>query len=557
MLARRAHALAGVPVVFEADGRRWKLQPNRLGIQADWAAAVAAAQGLGDGSWPFRGLRRMRLRLLGHDVSPRTEVWTKVLAYRLAAIARTVDQPHRDAAVKLRGLRVLVVPGQDGVVLDRDRAEAEAVDALASLERNGAVPLPIRRDPQRVSADDLADAAADTRTAISAPVRLALGPTRWRIPRWRIAKLLLLPSDGETELRIGGTDADRFFARLSRRVNRPARDADFAISSANRVSVVPAHEGRALNRDETSKRLLAAALSPSERLAGLVVATDRPERTTEEARAMGITGLVGAYETIYGGDPNRLHNVRLVAQLIDRTLIAPGEVFSFNETTGARTPEKGFREAPVIINGELQTGIGGGVCQVSTTVFNAAYEAGLAITSRTNHALYISHYPQGRDATVNYPDTDLRFVNDTGRWLLLRTFVGSSSLTVALYGRPTGRRVETETQPLTVTGGIPVKRIADPTMYEGETVTEEYGEPSRRTSVHRLVYAPDGRLLHDDTWYSSYSAEPTVIRYGTKPRPAPEPQPQPKREKEPKPSQDETQPSSGAQADTDSATPQP
>ncbi len=78
----------------------------------------------------------------------------------------------------------------------------------------------------------------------------------------------------------------------------------------------------------------------------------------------------------------------------------------------------------MIINGELQTGLGGGVCQVSTTVFNAAYEAGLPITARTNHALYISHYPLGRDATVNYPDIDLKFVNDTGHWLLLRTFVG-------------------------------------------------------------------------------------------------------------------------------------
>ncbi len=140
---------------------------------------------------------------------------------------------------------------------------------------------------------------------------------------------------------------------------------------------------------------------------------------------MGITGLVGGYTTIYGGDANRIHNVQLVSNLIDHTLIRPGQVFSFNGTTGERNADKGFLEAPVIINGELQTGLGGGVCQVSTTVFNAAYEAGLDITERTNHALYISHYPQGRDATVNYPDLDLKFVNDTS-WLLLRTFVGSS-----------------------------------------------------------------------------------------------------------------------------------
>ena len=120
---------------------------------------------------------------------------------------------------------------------------------------------------------------------------------------------------------------------------------------------------------------------------------------------MNIHSVVSSYTTIYGGIPNRIHNVQLVAHLVDDKLIAPGTTFSFNGTTGDRNAAKGFLEAPVIVNGELTTGLGGGVCQVSTTVFNAAFEAGLKITERTNHSLYISHYPQGRDATVDYPST--------------------------------------------------------------------------------------------------------------------------------------------------------
>src|SRR3989449_8640388 len=204
---------------------------------------------------------------------------------------------------------------------------------------------------------------------------------------------------------------------------------------------------------------------------------------------MGITGIVGSYETLYGGDANRIHNVQLVAHLVDDKLIAPGATFSFNGATGERSAEKGFLEAPVIINGELKTGLGGGVCQVSTTVFNAAYEAGLPITARTNHALYISHYPQGRDATVNYPDVDLKFVNDTGRWLLLRTWVGSSSLTVALYGTPMNRRIVSDVGPLKVTGPPPVKRVVDPSLAPGEKVVDVSGQPSRSTSVRRRVYS--------------------------------------------------------------------
>jgi vancomycin resistance protein YoaR len=262
--------------------------------------------------------------------------------------------------------------------------------------------------------------------------------------------------------------------------------------------------------------MLAAAERPANRVATLAVSAQPAQRSTAQARAMGITGTVAAYETFYGGDPNRIHNVQLVAHLVDRKLIAPGATFSFNGTTGERTAAKGFREAPVIVNGELQTGLGGGVCQVSTTVFNAAYEAGLPITARTNHALYISHYPLGRDATVDYPSIDLKFVNDTGHWLLLRTWVGSSSLVVGLYGTPQHRRVESFPQPLRVVAPPPVHKTVDATLKPGQVVVDDPGVPAQSTSVERKVYAAGGRLLSDQTFYSSYRAEPRIVRVGPK-----------------------------------------
>jgi vancomycin resistance protein YoaR len=305
---------------------------------------------------------------------------------------------------------------------------------------------------------------------------------------------------------------------------------------------VPARSGLLLDERATARAIVAAGLSPTDRVARVAVRREAPAVSTREASAMGITGLVGAYETTYGGEANRLHNVRLVAGLIDGKLIAPGATFSFNGTTGERGEDKGFREAPVIINGELQTGIGGGVCQVSTTVFNAAYEAGLPITERTNHALYISHYPQGRDATVNYPDTDLKFRNDTPHWLLLRTFVGSSSLTVALYGAPQNRRVESEVGDLVVTGPTPVKRVSDPSLFVGETSLQESGSPSRSTSVRRKVFSPEGKLLYEDKWSSFYRGESQVIHVGTRQRPKPPPTPPKKNKKAPPPPPPPTDP---------------
>jgi vancomycin resistance protein YoaR len=518
-LERRASAVAQVPVAFTAAGHTWWLRPGNLGVEADWHAAAKLALQQGDGLGPFRGLRRIGVRVFGADVSPPTGATERSLDYELGRMSRVINAPHSDAAIVLRGLQARVVAGSTGRVLDREAAGNTLVHALAGLHRGGQVDLPVRIDTPSVSAADLQPALVQVRTALSRRVRMNLGAASWWLPKRQLAAILALPHDGARKLDIGGPGARRYLARLSHGIGRPAQNASFNVLESGRVVVVPAKLGRVISVRPTERSILAAALSPGVRNARVVVTGQPPDRTTAEARAMGITSQVSRYETIYGGDSNRIHNVQLVARLVDHKLIAPGSTFSFNRTTGARTADKGFLEAPVIINGELSTGLGGGVCQVSTTVFNAAYEAGLKITSRTNHALYISHYPQGRDATVNYPDVDLQFVNDTDHWLLLRTFVGSSSLVVDLYGTPLHRRVESETRPLVTTGGAPVKRIPDPNLYVGLTAVDESGSPSSSTSVRRKVYSSAGALLYDNTWYSSYRGETRVVRVGTKPRP--------------------------------------
>ncbi len=519
-LEARARSLSGRPVVFTAGGRTWRLRPANLGVEVDWDAAVKLALRHGNGFAPFRGLRRIGVRVFGADVSPPTRVWERALDYELLRMSRALNRPHRDTAIVLSGLRPVVVGGRTGRVLDRAAAGTTIVHALAGFRR-GEVALPLRLDPPRVTTSDLAGAAAQVRTALAGPIRMELGPGSWWLPRRQLASLLALPHDGSKTLAIGGPGAKRYLARVARGIDHAARDATFRVFESGRVAVVPARRGRVVAVRPTERSILAAALSPATRTARVVVTSQPAHRTTAQARAMGVTTRISRYETIYGGDPNRIHNVQLVARLIDGKLIAPGATLSFNRATGERTADKGFLEAPVIINGEVTTGLGGGVCQVSTTVFNAAYEAGLNITARTNHALYISHYPQGRDATVDYPGVDLRFVNDTRHWLLLRTFVGSSSLVVDLYGAPLHRRVVSETRPLVETGPPPTKSIPDPRYYQGVTLVDESGEPSRSTSVRRRVYTASGRLLYDNTWYSSYRGEDRVVRVGTKPKAKP------------------------------------
>jgi vancomycin resistance protein YoaR len=531
-LEQRYEEMRSVPVEFTAGPRSYEVQPREVVLEVDWRTAVETARRQGEGIAPLRGLRRLGHRFFGGDVTPPARAYDALLTHKIAELSRQIDRPERQAAVRLRGLRPELVRGATGRTLDREAASRVLMSSLVAFDRTP-VELPVSIIQPDVTAEELTPVLAQVRTAVSGPVRLVRGQTRWRMPRWRVAQLLDLPNGGATTLAIGGPRADAYFERFRDQVGRPPRDAEFVVAGTD-VMIKPSLPGLKLDIVAARKAILAAALSPTDRIARLQVAQAAPERTTREARAMGITGLVAGYTTTYGGDPNRLHNVRLVARLVDGALIAPGAEFSFNETTGERSAERGFLEAPVIINGELQNGIGGGVCQVSTTVFNAAFEAGISITSRTNHALYISHYPQGRDATVNYPDTDLRFQNDTGKWLLLRTFVGTSELTVNLYGTPMDRRVEVDTAPLEVTGPPTVKRIPDPSIWVGEKVTEEVGQPSRKTAVTRRVFTADGKKLYDTTWASYYRAEPTTVRYGTKKRPV-APPPKPKKKNPPPP----------------------
>lgn len=516
LLTARSAAVERAPITFTAVGESYRLAASQLGVSPDWQAAVEDAAAAGGGIAPVRGYKRLQARFFGIESAPPVAAYNAAVDYKLDQIADDVVRGGVDAKLVRKGLDVRVVEGQVGRKLDQAAAAAVVVRSLALFDRGTPVSLPLTTTPLRVDAADLEEAAAKARVALSGPIRLAYGETRWRIPRWKVASLIELPVAGNTDVAVAGRGAEEYLKRLSATVSRKPQDARFQVAATGKIVVRPSAQGLLLDLPATAKAIAAAAFSAEQRTAKLVVRVAEPARTTADAKAMGITGVVASYTTTYGGTPGRLYNVQLVSELIDGTLVAPGGTFSFNETTGERTAEKGFQEAPVIINGELQNGLGGGVCQVSTTVFNAAFESGLPITARANHALYISHYPTGRDATVNFPDLDVRFTNDTGRWLLLRTFVGAGSLTVNLYGTPGNRRVESTTEPLVETGPVPVEETDDPTLAKGKRLVDELGSPPRETSVRRLVYDANDKLLYDNTWGSFYVGEPSLVRVGTK-----------------------------------------
>jgi vancomycin resistance protein YoaR len=523
-LESRFERVARVPVVFTAGGEEYPIKATTLGVEANWAAAIDSAEREGEGFGPVRGFKRLQTRFFGSEISPPVQVYEAALDFKLSTLAREIDQSHVEAKLVRRGLAVEVVPGQSGRRLAQDLAAGRIVRALARLERGQPIALPVRLDPVDVTAADLAPAARQARTALSAPVRLEYEGTRWRLPRWRIAELLSLPVAGATDVAIAGPGAEAWFAKLRKTVERPPTDATFR-PVGDGIEVVAAKDGLAVDVPATAKALLAAAVSPGERTAALAVRTAEAERTTAEAQAMGIERRLASYTTLYAGTPDRITNLQLGVSLLNGALVAPGGTFSFNDRVGERTVERGFRPAPVIIRDEYEEDVGGGVSQVATTVFNAAWEAGLKIAERNPHSLYIRRYQLCRDATVNYPDLDLKFINDTPKWVFLAGASGGAGITVSIYGGGPERRVESGTGSIRETGPAPIRRVKDPTLLKGETAIEEYGSPARATTVTRTVYDEQGDVLHDETWNTSYRGEYRIIRVGTKPPPKPKAKP--------------------------------
>ena len=160
-------------------------------------------------------------------------------------------------------------------------------------------------------------------------------------------------------------------------------------------------------------------------------------------------------------------NIHTLGDALDGKLVAPGATFSFNGAVGERTAAKGYQEANAIVKGKLVPQLGGGICQVGTTLFNAAFFAGVPITDRQNHSFYISHYPKGRDATVSWGGPDLKWKNDTKHWIMVSVAYTEDSITISLYGTDPGYDVAYTTGPFTNETPFPIEKVNDPTLGPG------------------------------------------------------------------------------------------
>lgn len=328
--------------------------------------------------------------------------------------------------------------------------------------------------------------------------------------------LYAIKEKGRLEIAFSPNKIGKFLDKNFGKFGRQPVNASFKIVSGE-VVVVPHKNGFMPDSTVTAKLATSELRRSDSARVEVVFSERRPVITTEKAKSMGIKEEISSFTTSFNpGQTSRVVNIKLLARLLDGQLVAPGEIFLFNERIGPRTLERGFRLAPTIVNGRLVDTAGGGACQVATTLFNTVFFAGLEVVERMNHSFYISKYPAGRDATVSYWGYDLKFKNDYKHWILIKAYATSSRITITFYGTKEGRKVKFETSRPTNFVSFKTLEKKDPNLPLGYRKVEEAGITGRTIIVRRWVYDAAGRLIHQDVFRSRYSPKAQVVVVGTK-----------------------------------------
>ncbi len=517
-------------IAFRDGDRLWAARPIELGVWIDVSAMARQALSVGRrGSLVDRFQEQYEAWTQGVNLPPVVVFDQRLGAAYLERLAEQIDQPKVEAGISVRGLEVELRQGQVGRWLDID-ATLAALEPVVSRLYDAQVPLMIEESPPVVL--DASQQAALAREMLSQPLVLtAEGAGPWSIDPGTLADILrfdILRDDSGSRYQLGiDPEAMRqFLEPLAPTLKRDPENARFIFNDETRQLDLlrPAIIGRNLDVPATVQAIN-DGLNAGQHEIPLVFQTTEPA-VTDQATAdeLGITENVVAVSTYFAGSsPSRVHNIATAAGAFHGLLVAPGETLSMAEILGDISLDTGYQEALIIYGGRTISGVGGGVCQVSSTLFRAAFFGGYQIDERHPHAYRVVYYEQpcslgstcaGFDATVFAPRVDFRFTNDTPYWLLMETSVYGTQLLWEFYSTSDGRQVGWTTTGLrnVVEAPEPLYR-ENPELAPGEIKQVDYKADGADVTVTRTVRR-GGQVIHQDTFRTRYLPWRAIYEYG-------------------------------------------
>jgi len=297
--------------------------------------------------------------------------------------------------------------------------------------------------------------------------------------------------------------------------NDPATDATFQITKDNTMTIKSEQVGLVINSEALIDKIKEVNLYKLVPELQAEFQEQLPIVTAAQLEDQKITGLLASYTTRFDSSQTaRTENVKIAAKALDMAVIKPGNTLSFNQIVGERTVEGGYKDAFIIVNGEFVPGLAGGICQVSSTLYNTGLFANLAVTQRSNHDLAISYVPLGQDATVAYPDLDLKFNNNTGGYLLVRTRMSYNSITIEMYGKVKPGQEVFIGNTIDSIIAAPEQRLVDETMAHGTSVLKQQGQPGYVVKSNRTVKVNGVVTSNEPLKQSRYLPLPKIYSIG-------------------------------------------
>ena len=452
------------------------------------------------------------------EVSPVELVEQDALDSWVGAAAEHLELAPTEGGVTFQGAKVKRVNPTPGATVDAAALEEQAREA-ALAGRSTELEAPGDAIEPQSTSDDVGELLALARTAVAAPVtfrRSGVGATLEPEQIGRILKSKVSKSSDDVELTLVA-DPEVLTTELGpetiEEFEQDPESASFEVDGGV-VTLVRGNNGFAFDAGTAGRQLVDVATGTGQRTVALDGEITKAELTNGEAERLRIDEKVSEFTTYHACCESRVTNIHQIADIVDDVLIEPGETFSLNGYVGERTLEKGFVEAGAISDGVFIEDVGGGVSQFTTTTYNAAFFGGYEIVEHKAHSYFISRYPEGREATLDYPSVDLKIKNNSPYGMVLDTDYTDESVTVRVYGTK-WVKVETQTLPRTnFTEPTTVYRENDELPEGKQKVIQEAGAGGFDVVVTRTLTFPDGTVKEEEI-RTTYLAQPRVIERNT------------------------------------------
>ncbi len=516
---------------FEGNIQTWNVSAAELGVKVDARATARQAYQLGRAEDPRQALREQwDLLRYGMQVTPTLTFGAAQAAFSLDRVARLVDRPVRDASVSIEDVQVIATPSQVGRRTDLEATWAAVQRQLLSGQ-SGTVQLVVHEIQPTIAS--VAEVAEQARQVLSAPLTMAYAgeadagesPQSWAIDQAELARWLsFVPKTNDQgqvtyALAVDSGPIQAYVQNLAPSLARPARDARLDFNPADgQVSVLtPSQAGRSLEVSATISSVL-SAIDMGNHTVDLPVQLVKPAIDMHDIDQMGIKELVASGTTTFkGSSAARVANIARGTKEFVGVVIPPDGVFSFNQVVGDVSAANGYEDSLIIAGDRTAVGVGGGICQVSTTVFRAAFWGGFPIVERWAHGYVVSWYGEpGMDATIFTPSVDFRFKNDSGAYLLVKPDLNlqKGTLTFNFYGTKPNRVVEKIGPEISnVRKPPPPLYQEDSSLAPGQRTQVDWAVDGRDAVVKRII-KQDGQVIREDKFVSKYQPWRAVFLVG-------------------------------------------